>query len=489
LILSSQALAASDPITITSQTDTITFPQGIDFQVNANDSSSPIVQATIVLKVEGDNQQQQTLTVNPPTRAVTLHWHKDTSGDQFEPVGTSVTYYWVLRDQASNVHMGTLQTLSQVDTRFNWQRLAQGNLQVNWYNRPQDFGQAVLQEASKDLTSITANLGGGLRHPVNLWIYQNINDFHSSLPPDTHEWVGGIAFPSLSQASLVVESMNSDTLNRDMPHEMTHLVFHQLTAQGIYAPIWFDEGLAVYNQLYHEPMMTLRLKQALKAHNLLRLNDITSEFPADADKAYLAYAQSWNLVGYMYTTFGQKKMAALILAMNNPQASFNQDLVQAVGIDQAHLENQWHLSLNQPSTLPADQTKAASLPVQQSQTLLQSDPNTPYLLVLGILLILLPSLGIGVLVIYQRRSRAKAALARQAQQVSHTTLPPYYSSIRTPPYINPAPYRPSYPPPPYRSVDTPAGLEKRPPDGDWQPPFPTGQRNIRRQSDRQISQE
>jgi hypothetical protein len=494
-VLSAQALAASDPITIASQTDTITFPKGIDFQLNADDSSSPIVQATIVFKIEGDNQQQQTLTVNPPTRAVTLHWHKDTTGDQFEPVGTSITYYWVLRDQASNVHMGTLQMLSQVDTRFNWQRLSQGNLQVNWYNRPQDFGQAVLQEASKDLAAISANLGGGLQHPINLWIYQNTNDFHSSLPPATHEWVGGIAFPSLSQASLVVESMDSDTLNRDMPHEMTHLVFHQLTARGIYAPIWFDEGLAVYNQLYHEPMMTLSLKQALKAHALLRLNDLTFEFPADANKAYLAYAQSWNLVNYMYTTFGQKKMAVLILAMNNPKTSFNQDLVQAFHIDQAHLENQWHLYLNQPPTLTADQTKPASLPVQQLQALLQPDPNAPFLLALGILLIMLPALGIGGLVIYQRRSRAKVALARQTQRIIHTTISPYDSPMRTvhtvhtPPYTGPNPYRPSYPPPSYRPVDTPAGSERTSPGDKWQPPFPAGQRNIRRQPDRSVSQE
>jgi hypothetical protein len=468
-VLSAPAHAASDPITITSQSDTISFPQGIDFQLSANDGSSPIVQATIVLKVEGEVQQQQNLMVNPPVHTVALHWHMNTTGEQFEAVGTSITYYWVLRDQASNVHMGSLQTLTQVDTRFNWQHLTQGNLQVNWYNRSQDFGQAVLQDASSDLTAIDANLGGKLQHPINLWIYQNINDFHNALPPQTHEWVGGIAFPTLNQASLVVESMDSDTLNRDMPHELTHLVFHQLIARGIYAPTWFDEGLAVYNQIYHEPMMTLRLKQGLKAHNLLRLNDISFEFPADSDKAYLAYAQSWNLVSYMYSTFGHKKMATLVQAMNNPNASFNQDLAQVVGIDLAHLENQWRLSLNQPPTLTSDQTKTDSLPRQQSQSLLQSDPNTPLLFGLGILLILLPSLGIIVLIIYQRRMKTKATLARQAQRIIFTTVSPYYPPAQTPPYNGPSHYKPSYPPP--------SG-------GNRQSSLPTGQSGSGRQPDR-----
>jgi hypothetical protein len=485
---SSQAQATSDPITVTSQTTTIRFPQSIDFQLSANDSSSPIVQATIVLKVAGDDQQQQTLTPKPPTRAVTLHWHKATTGNQFEPVGTFVTYYWVLRDQASNVYMGALQTLTQVDTRFNWQHLSQGDLQVNWYNRPQDFGQAVLQEASKELTSISANLGGRLQHPINLWIYQNINDFHSSLPPATHEWVGGIAFPTLSQASLVIENLSSETLKRDMPHEMTHLVFHQLTARGIYAPTWFDEGLAVYNQLYHEPAMTQRLQQALKAHTLLRLNDITMGFPADADKAYLAYAQSWNLVGYMYATFGKKKMAALILALNTPNTSFNQDLVHTIEIDQAHLENQWHLSLGQPSTLTADQTRATSLPLQQPPILLQSNPITPFLLTLSMLLIALLSLGIVVLLIYQRRCRAKIALAQQAQRVVSITVSLDHSSIPMSPYRGPDCHRPSDPSSSDASVDTPAISEDTPPGNrqNWQPPFPKGQNNFRRPPDTSV---
>ncbi|WP_220203107.1 peptidase MA family metallohydrolase [Reticulibacter mediterranei] len=483
LTFSLPAQAASDPITITSQTSTITFPKIIDFQVSARDNSSPIVQASIVLIVEGDNQQQQAVTVSAPATSITLNWSKDTTGDQFEPVGTSITYYWVLRDQIGNMHIGTRQTLSMVDTRFNWQQLSQDNLQIHWYNQPQSFGQDMLQEASKDLTSISANLGGKLRRPINLWIYQNTDDFHSSLPPNTREWVGGIAFPSLSQASLVVESMNSDTINRDMPHEMTHLVFHQLTEKGIYAPIWFDEGLAVYNQVYHEPMMTLSLKQALKSHSLLPLNDLTFQFPADANKAYLAYAQSWNLIDYMYTTFGKQKMAALIQNINTPKSNFNQDLLKALGVDQAHLENQWHLALNQPATLNEATAKPTPLSVQKPQPLLQSDPNTPLLLSLGLLLIVLPSLGIGGLVIYQRRSRAKAALARQAQQVVPFPPSSYYASLQTP-YTGPGYHRPAYPPP---SQQTSGNASRTPPSGNtWQRPE---QRYINRQPDRQVPQE
>ncbi len=98
-----------------------------------------------------------------------------------------------------------------------------------------------------------------------------------------------------------------------------------------------------------------RLQEALDTHKLLRLDNITLGFPANADQAYLAYAQSWNLVTYMYSTFGLTKMGALIKGLNNPQTDFNGDLQTYLGEDQPRLENQWRIHLQQSPTLPPDQ--------------------------------------------------------------------------------------------------------------------------------------
>jgi hypothetical protein len=224
----------------------------------------------------------------------------------------------------------------------------------------------------------------------------------------------------MSEASLVVQSADDDTLQRDMPHELTHLIFHQWVAPGI-APTWFDEGLAVYNQNFHESGMLVRFRTALNDHNLLRLETIAQNFPANADKAYLAYAQSWQLIDYMYQTFGLQKMNALIHKMNNPNQSLDADMHQALGLDVAHLENQWHISLNQPLTLSKDQLAEPS-PVSVP-------PSNPYnnttiaLLLLGIVLILVALLGLGSIVAYQRRVRRMLLLSQQIPQTSqHVVL-------------------------------------------------------------------
>ncbi|HLZ56144.1 MAG TPA: peptidase MA family metallohydrolase [Ktedonosporobacter sp.] len=426
-----RALAFVDPITVTAQSDTVSFPKGIDFQMSAHDTISPITSAAItIIYKDADYQEQQPVTIATPSQAVTLHWHLDVTEQKFLPAGAQVSYSWELHDRAGNSHTDVQQNFQVLDTRFSWQHLSAGSLEVNWYNRSTDFGQTILNQASDEIKHIGDDLGGGIQHPVNVWIYQTDSDFRGALPPGTYEWVGGIAFPAFNQASFVVDSLNDDALTRAMPHELTHIVFHQLISPDLFAPRWFDEGLAVYHQIYHEPEMALRFKQALSTHTLLRLNTLAVYFPSDSDQAFLAYAQSWKLVDYMYTTFGKTKLNALIKAMNSDQQNFDQDLTQTIGMDTAHLENQWRLDLKQPATLASTAQSTPTIqPVSKPMPVpVTTDSNAPLLLLLGAFLVIFPVVGLGGLFAYQYASkkRESAWAAIQAQYRANNS-PSYYA--------------------------------------------------------------
>ncbi|HKF36168.1 MAG TPA: peptidase MA family metallohydrolase [Ktedonobacteraceae bacterium] len=420
------AFAASDPITVTSQRDIIHFPNYIDFDINAKDTNGILTQATLTITftVPGyvDKPYYQAVPVNHPAHTVALQWQQKTTGSNFYPPGTLVSYTWRLQDNNGHVHDDVTQNFKTIDSRFSWQHLSHGMLQVNWYNRTQSFGQFLLEQATTSIAHISTELGGGLLQPIDLWIYQTDDDFHGSLPPNSYEWVGGEAFPSLREAFIVVTSSSDDTLRRDMPHELTHLVFHQLIEQGIEVPTWFDEGLAVYNQFYHEPGMTARLQEALDTHQLLRLDDITQDFPANSDQAYLAYAQSWNLVAFMYSTFGLAKMGALIKGLNNPQTDFIGDLQTYLGENELRLENQWRIHLNQPPTVPLDQLtptptiKPVNQP-QQTQSQANTDSSEPLLIGIGALLVLASLICLALIVVNMYRRRRQALLVQSAQEL------------------------------------------------------------------------
>lgn len=438
------ALAPADPITVSSSQYTMHFPTSIDFSISAHDTSSTINKAIITLTI-GSAPETHVVNVKPSS-SVTIAWHEETgSGDNFQPPGTKVDYAWQIQDGAGNTYTTPNREFTTIDTRFNWQHLSQGMLQVNWYNRDQNFGQIMLNQASASVNHISGILGGGLLIPINLWVYQTDKDFHGSLAPGSYEWVGGQAQPSLNEASIVVVGSSDTTLIRDMPHELTHLVFHQFTARGILAPTWFDEGLAVYNQTYHEPEMEQTFDNALADNGLLRLDDIWNGFPADANKAYLAYAQSWKLVDYMYTTFGQARMAQLIQKMNNPATDLNQDLKQALGEDQLHLENQWRLHYHQPSVLPADQVTPISQQPQLPRTLPgTTDSSTLPLTGIGFVLIL-GALGVMALLVVNLRRRNRILTASSVNRTAIPWYPPSPSGQQ--PGYPPARYpQPGYPP-------------------------------------------
>lgn len=472
------SLHASDAIAITSQSSVVHFPNSITFTVSASDANSTFVDASITVNIHTvASTVPHDVPISGSPRTLHLSWTQDTSGNNFMPAGSIIYYTWSFRDKAGNTFAEPLQQLTMVDTRFSWQHLTRGRLQVNWYNRSLAFGQGVLDTASGDIAHTGSLLGGGLVDPVNLWVYQSDADFHGSLPPGTYEWVGGIAFPSLDEASIVVGGLNDQTLSRDMPHELTHLIFHQLIkdgeGSGVYAPTWFDEGMAVYNQGYQEPDMQYRLNQALATHTLLRLKDISDGFPSDADTAYLAYAQSWNLVGYMFKTFGQPKMDALIKDMDNPQNDFGQDLSQALGVDEPHLENQWRLSLNQPAILSAAQLTPTpqAKPRPSVQVTQAADDRSWGLIAFGSVLVVGSLGGLLVLFVVANRRRRQSASVPAA---SYGQAIPYQDaalSMRGSMYTGGGSALPQPPP-------VPAGeyIELQPPGQGQTPPYPLARR-------------
>jgi hypothetical protein len=163
--------------------------------------------------------------------------------------------------------------------------------------------------------------------------------------------------------------------------------------------------------------MAVRLKEALTTHTLLPLQSLYFRFPDNPDSAYLAYAQSWNLIDYMYTIFGQNKMRALVQAMNNPQYNFAEDVQQVLGVDILHLENSWRAHLGQPLIQGIDIGTPTPQPARKSlPTPSLTDRNAMLLLSLGILLVVLPVCGLIALFSYQHRCRRRATIVQSAPQ-------------------------------------------------------------------------
>ena len=148
---SATAHAANNAIQVTSQTDSLTFPKAIDFRLSAVDSSSNIVQAVLYIASNDATNSVPNASHSANFRhakTITLVYHDDISGNNFITPGTPMQYYWILQDSAGNSYTGATQHFILIDSRFSWQHLTQGQVTVNWYNRSQAFGQALLADAT-----------------------------------------------------------------------------------------------------------------------------------------------------------------------------------------------------------------------------------------------------------------------------------------------------------------------------------------------------
>ncbi len=70
------------------------------------------------------------------------------------------------------------------------------------------------------------------------------------------------------------------------------------------------------------------------------MRSLGSSFPADPDRASLAYAQSLSLVSYLVDTYGWNKMRELI-ALFKEGSTYDNALKEVYTFDTDGLEEQW----------------------------------------------------------------------------------------------------------------------------------------------------
>jgi hypothetical protein len=440
LARASQARPASSTISILSQTQSFRYPSSMTFTLQASDSTGSISSAHLIIEVPPEQMHHDiTVPVNQPGSQVTLNYTYDASNDYLPPF-TPITYHWVLGDgNQQNMLTGASKQFDFEDTRFTWSHLSQSDITVYWYKLGTTFGQNLLNTAVSEATSIEQDLQGTLTTPIRVFAYQSNEDLRGGLPPNTPDWAGGVALIELHQALIVVGDTQGQPLQRDLPHELTHLIFHEIAGPGCGGcPLWFDEGMAVYHQLYHEPDMQALFDQTVRNNRLLPFATLTQRFPSDSTLAELAYAQSWNFIKYLYQQFGEPKVAKLVNSL--PEIAFDRAFSATFGSDVAHVESQWHVSLGLPPTLDTA-SPAATAGAEggaQNPAPVVTPANSDQLAAVGVLLVTLLLMGLlGGGYLWWRRRQAPALVPGGAQM-------PYGPAPQAPGMPAPSGFQPGF---------------------------------------------
>jgi hypothetical protein len=229
------------------------------------------------------------------------------------------------------------------DNRFQWQKRVEAPFEVYWYEGDEAFAGEVLAAARAGLARAGELLPLESPDAVKIYVYGDPQAMQTALLLSGQSWVAGHAHAELRamQVSLPPGPEQSLEMQRQVPHELMHLLLYQADPAGYASlPAWFNEGLASIAELSPNPDYQVLLENAYSKGTLLPLDSLCQVFPRDANGALLAYAQSASFTRSLYDRFGRDGLERLH-AQYAAGAGCESGLEGALGSSLAVQENRW----------------------------------------------------------------------------------------------------------------------------------------------------
>lgn len=275
-----------------------------------------------------------------PSPSVQAGWVLDMQKIGGLPPGSTINFWWVIKDTSGRRIETARQSIEFEDNRFQWRNINQHNVSIFWYNGSEAFASRLMTTAQQALVRLESNTGAKLTQPIKIYIYANTQDLRGSMIFPA-EWTGGVAFTQFAIIAIGISPSNLAWGETAIAHELTHLAVHQMT-RNPYAglPTWLDEGLAVLNEGTPDPGMLSTLNRAISSDSLISLRSLSSPFSAYSDAASLSYAESYSVVSYLVGTFGQPKMAELLETFKSG-SGYDDAFERVYGFDMDQLYMLW----------------------------------------------------------------------------------------------------------------------------------------------------
>jgi hypothetical protein len=256
------------------------------------------------------------------------------------PPGSSVEYWWKVEDASGSEMETTPASVQFDDTRYSWRSLTEGKVTIDWYEGDDAFAQELMAAAQQALERLAEDTGAELERPVAFYIYASSDDLRGALI-NPIGWEGGVTFARYSIIAIGISSSNISWGKRTIAHELTHLVINQVTLNPYNdLPLWLDEGLAMYNEGELSSEFADSLERAIAEDSLISVQSLSSPFSADIGEALLSYAQSYSLVEFLITKYGQAEMLELLNTFRQG-SGYDAALEGVYGFDMDGLDSLW----------------------------------------------------------------------------------------------------------------------------------------------------
>ena len=295
-----------------------------------------------------------------PATIVDAEWTWDMRMIGGLPPGSSVDYWWTVEDSSGDSVKTASIRVTFDDNRYSWHSITEGKVTIYWYEGGESFARELMASAQQALARLATDTGAELDKPVKIYIYASSNDLKGAMIAP-QEWTGGVTFTRYGIIAIGIAPGDLRWGKRAIAHELAHVVINQVTFNPYNSlPTWLNEGLAKYAEGELEPAFRDYLNQAITQGNLISVRSLSSPFSAYAEESYLSYAQSYSLVEFLVSSYGQGKMLEL-LGTFKQGSSYDGALEKAYGFDMDGLDSLWRDYVAVPVARPVEARKVKEL--------------------------------------------------------------------------------------------------------------------------------
>ena len=343
----SRAAAVLDPAT--DRLD-YAFAEGLEFRLEA-DLPGELQQVLLRYTIGQDAPRNRRVPeFRPGGRRLEARHEEDLVRGAIPPASL-IRWWWTVTLTDGQVLETTPQEARYMDERFAWQSLEDEDLRVWWYEAPRGFAQDIADQAEAALDRLAPLIGSRPDRRVELVTYQSQADLRDAMfdrGEGYEERLSTLGARVAPDILILDAGTGGPELEEVIAHELSHIVLH-LHFEEAYldAPLWLDEGLAMYVEGPLDGGEQRSLDRALAADQLMSVRSLTS-FPGNPDQVELAYAQSRDLVAFLIDTGGEERFRRLLAEVGRGEADIDAILRGIYGHDQLGLYQAWRAAKGLP---------------------------------------------------------------------------------------------------------------------------------------------
>jgi len=225
---------------------------------------------------------------------------------------------------------------------FPWKKISDTRFVVYYQEDDLQNSKKILNTLQTSYLRLSRELGVELVDTVSVFITPSKKVFRQLVGDNFPQWSDGVATPLRN--IIILKSarwMPPETNNNAIAvHELTHIFVNRAT-HGKPIPRWFNEGLAVYYSGEKGFASGTLVSKALITNSIISLSDIDEVLQFHANKAQLAYQQSYLAVVFLFRNYGKEAVKKILAEVANG-ISFNQAFIDVLDADVWEFEEQWY---------------------------------------------------------------------------------------------------------------------------------------------------